>query len=62
MIVIIMQIIAVTYCIAYFFFVLLIVCWHFTWCVLFNPQTFHFTDKEIGFKRECASSKLIQTS
>lgn len=49
--------IAVTYCI-----ILLIVCWHVTWFILFNPQTFRFTGKEIGFTREHALSKLIQTS
>ena len=35
------------------YIVQLTVCWHFMWCILFNPQTFRFTGKEIGFKRMC---------
>lgn len=37
--------------------VLVIVCWCFTWSVLFNPPTSHFVGKEIGFKREHACLK-----
>lgn len=42
--------------------ILLTVCWYFMCVIVFNPLTYHFIGKEIGFKREHDLSKLIQTS